>query len=135
MQTDIPNRTWMRTTSGGLTLPPGDLDQPAGSWAVQAAQFVFKHYAAPDVLDVPLFFRSAGAALADFPVWVIVELVNPATGIIARSKWTHKISEMVRFCESRIQAREWKLHRKAWDEEEARFRQFAAEYEAYNQRI
>jgi hypothetical protein len=132
MQTELAH---LPAPSSELTLPPGDRNQPAGSWAVQAAQYIFLHFPAPDVLEVDLFFLTAGQALADFPLWVIAELVSPKQGIIACSKWTPKIAELVKFCEDRMQARERRLYREACTEAEARFRRDAAEHEARNQRI
>ena len=102
---------------------------------MQAAQFVFLHYPAPDVLDVQVFFRSAGMALADFPVWVIVELVHPATGIIARKKWTPKISELVDFCKAKIVKREYDLLWDARSQDRERLRQEEAAVETENKRI
>lgn len=88
-------------------LIPGNRDAPAGSWAVQAAQFVFLHYPAPDVLDANVFFRTAARALEEYPVWVIAALCSPKSGIVARQKWPPRISELVSFCDSLVLAREF----------------------------
>jgi hypothetical protein len=118
-----------------LTLPTGDPNRPVGSWGATAARYIFGHYPAPNVLDVPLFLRTAGRALADYPAWVVVELVNEKTGIIAQKPWAPRINELIAFCDARIRDRQLQEHRSRCDEEMARERRREEAHAAENARV